>query len=95
MAITAGESFQFANIAATTAQFQVKGGTYVITVHATFGGGSVQLQTLAGDGATWLLLGTSITADGTQVYTGLPPGPYRIAIATATAVYANLTRVPA
>jgi len=94
MAITAGESFQFANIAATTAQFQVKGGTYVITVHATFGGGSVQLQTLAGDGATWLLLGTSITADGTQSFT-LPPGAYRFAIATATAVYANLTRVPA
>jgi len=94
MAITAGESFQFANIAATTAQFQVKGGTYLLTVHATFGGGSVQMQTLAGDGATWLLLGTSITADGTQSFT-LPPGAYRIAIATATAVYANLTRVPA
>jgi hypothetical protein len=93
MTITSGESIQFSNISATTAQFQVKGGYYAITVHATFGGGNVQLQTLALDGSTWLLMGSSITADGTQIYQ-LPPGPYRIAIATATGVYAALTRVP-
>jgi hypothetical protein len=39
------------------------------------------------------LLGTSITADGTQIYQ-LPPGPCRVAITTATGVYAALTRIP-
>jgi hypothetical protein len=46
------ESKQFSNISATTAGFSLKGGKYGQTVSATFGGGNVQLQTLAFDGST-------------------------------------------
>ncbi len=35
-----------------------------MATNATFGGGNLQLQTLAADGATWLNVGASITAAG-------------------------------
>ena len=89
---TATQSVQFSNIAATTPAFALKGGTYGLTVTATFGGGNVQLQILSLDGATWLNVGSAITANG-FVCQALPPGQYRIAITTATAVYAALTSV--
>jgi hypothetical protein len=45
---TAAESVQFSNISATTAAFTLRGGAaYALTVHATFGGGNLQLQILA------------------------------------------------
>jgi len=69
------------------------GERYSAVVVATFGGGSVTLQTLAADGAMWVPLGTAITASGNQTY-DLPPASYRFAITTATAVYASITTVP-
>jgi hypothetical protein len=90
---TSTQSFQFTNIAATTAGFVVKGGSYGLSVVATFGGGNVQLQLLGPDGSTWLSVGSAVTANGFASLT-LPPGTYRIAITTATAVYAALTSVP-
>ncbi len=60
---------------------------------ATFGGVQVQLQALATDGVTWVALGNPITA-AAFVNFDLPTGQYRIAIVTATAVYASLTSVP-
>lgn len=89
----ATESKQFSNISATTAAFPLKGGKYSLIATATFGGGNLQLQILALDGSTWINLGTAITAAGNQTY-DLPPGSYRIAVTTATAVYASLTTVP-
>jgi hypothetical protein len=83
----------FSNISATTAAFALKGGKYAAVVSATFGGGNVQLQTLALDGSTWVNVGTSITAAGLSNY-DLSPGQYRLAITTATAVYASLFGVP-
>lgn len=93
MTATAGESFNFSNIAATTAGFLVKGGLYGLAVSATFGGGNVQLQQLALDGSTWINVGTSITAAGLTSPIYLPPGQYRLAVTTATAVFAALTRI--
>jgi len=93
MGATATQSFQFSNISATTAQFNVKGGKYGLTVTATFGGGNVQLQTLSLDGSTWLPVGSAITANGFTTM-DIPPGPYRLAITTATAVFAALTSIP-
>jgi hypothetical protein len=89
---TATQSIQFPNISATTAAFAVKGGTYGLTVSATTFG-SVQLQTLSLDGATWLNAGSAISANG-FVSQALPPGQYRFLLAGASAVYAALTSVP-
>jgi hypothetical protein len=89
----AQENASFSNIAATTAAFALGGGKYAIDVHATFGGGNLQLQKLAGDGSTYVNVGASISADGLTTY-DLPPGTYKIAVTTAMACYVNLNRVP-
>jgi len=49
------------------------------------------MQLLGPEGSTWLNVGPAITANG---FTGLAlvPGMYRVAITTATAGYATLTR---
>lgn len=58
---------------------------------ATFGGGTVKLQVLLADGSTWVdVAGGSLTAAGATAVLWLPPGSYRVNIATATAVYAYL-----
>jgi hypothetical protein len=85
-------SYQFGPISTTTAGFAIYGGSFGLSVVATFGGGSVQLQLLGPDGTTWLNAATALTSDGFQSLT-LPPGIYRIAITTATAVYVALTSV--
>lgn len=88
-----GKGFQ--NISATTAQFPLFGGRYQVNVIATFGGGSVKLQRLAADNTTWqsVATATDFTAAGLAVVE-LPAGSYRFTIATATAVYAGLDRIP-
>jgi len=83
------------NISATTSAFFLQGGLYGANVVATFGGGSVKLQILAGDGSTYSSVSsaTDFTAAG-YATVNLPPGQYRWTIATATAVYAVVTRIP-
>lgn len=93
MGATAIESKQFSNISATTAAFSLKGGKYALIASATFGGGNLQLQALAMDGSTYVNVGSSITAAGLTTY-DLPPGTYKIAVTTATAVYVSLTSIP-
>ena len=85
----------FSNIAATTSAFTLKGGKYGAAVVATFGGGSVKLQTLGPDGSTYVSVssGTDFSAAG-YATVDLPPGQYRFTIATATAVYAAVTGIP-
>jgi hypothetical protein len=90
---TATESVKFGNINATTAAFGLKGGNYALVVSASFGGGNIQLQILSLDGVTWINMGAPITA-ASVVNLSLPSGSYRLAITTATAVYASLTSVP-
>jgi len=93
------EAKTFSNIAATTLPFNLKGGLYTLTATATFGGGSVAVQILGPDNATWLApLNTAgsantLTAAGQQQM-NLPGGQYRISIVTATAVHASLASVP-
>jgi hypothetical protein len=50
---TSAEGKSFLNISATTAAFTLQGGKYAACAVATFGGGSVKLQTLLADGSTW------------------------------------------
>jgi hypothetical protein len=90
--MTATESHQFSNISATTGAFTLMGGKYGLDISATWGGGNAQLETFSLDGSTWINVGSSITANGFSNY-DLPAGQYRIAITTATAVYAALTTI--
>lgn len=84
-----------ANVSATPASFHLDGGKYAVDVTATFGGGSVKLQRLGADGATYFSVssGTDFTAAG-YATVDIPRGTYRWLIATATAVYARATRIP-
>lgn len=89
------DSISFSNIATTMAAFTLQGGEYAVASTATFGGGSVKLQRLGPDGSTYQSVASAsdFTAAG---YTALdlPPGQYRFTIATATAVYAEVTAIP-
>jgi len=88
----AHEAVKFSNIAATTAAFTLTGGHYWIGAKAT-GFGTVGLQTLLPDGTTFVASHTAFSADGfTTAF--LPPGTYKFVIATATAVYAGVVRIP-
>lgn len=89
------EAFTWANIAATPAAFYVGlGGRYGLDVSATWGGGSVILNKLSQDGSTWIaVLPATFTTNGSQLV-DLPVGAYQLAITTATAVYACLSRIP-
>ncbi len=75
------------------------GGRYLFGVTATFGGGSVALQGLLPDGATYATVpniagaATSLTAAGWMTV-DLAPGMYQLLITTATAVTASVSSVP-
>ncbi len=88
---------KFENISATTSPFTLVGGAYALDAVATWGGGNVTLQRLGPDGATWInadATAISLTANGTSGAVALPGGSYRIAVTTATGVYASLNRCP-
>jgi hypothetical protein len=95
MAISSQESIQFSNVAATPAQFTLKGGNYALLTHATSYGTKLQLEALAFDGVTWLNVGSNVTADGYVAFANLPPGTYRFEFGTVTGAYISLTRIPA
>jgi hypothetical protein len=83
------------NISATPAAFNLKGGVYLLDVIATWNStGTVTLARLGPDGSTYLTAATAISANGNSGAIALPPGTYQLIIATATAVYASLTRIP-
>lgn len=94
----AQESVQpFNNAAAgTSATFFLQGGRYVLEAAST-GTGTVTLNALASDGVTFVpvvpAVGSALTASGTGIY-DLPPGQYNVVVATLTANYITLTRVP-
>lgn len=90
-----GDAYKAENISASTAAFQLKGGKYAVLAKATWGGGSAKLQILLPDGSTYVSVAsaTDFTADGYGTV-DLPPGQYRLTIATATAVYVSVVRIP-
>lgn len=96
MSTTATHSARFSGLAATPAPFALRGGKYAVAAIGTWGGGSAKLQTLGPDGSTYLSVssGTDFSANGYGVV-DLPPGMYQLTIATATAVSATITRIPA
>ena len=87
-----GNAKSFSNISATTSAFTLPAGNYGVTVSATFGGGSVTLQRLAADGTTYVTCLTAFTAAGYATVL-LPSGSYKFAVATATAVYVDISSI--
>jgi hypothetical protein len=83
----------FSNISATPTAFKLNGGSYGLTMTATWGGGSVDLKRLSADGSTYVsVLTTTFTANAFQTV-NVPPGTYQLTVTTATAVYADITSV--
>lgn len=81
------------NEAATSSAKAWPGGKGLFAVKAT-GFGSVALQILLPDGATWFTpAGASLTADGATVFE-FPPCQIRALVTGATAVYAEAARIP-
>lgn len=84
----------FSNIAPqTTAAFVLRGGSYWIETKST-GTGTIDLQKLGPDGTTYTARITQITATAGQQTISLPPGTYKVVIATFTANYVEITRIP-
>ena len=87
------DGYTASNISATTAAFTLSGGLYGVTYSATWSSGSVTLERLSADGTTYIAVMTAFAANGyATVY--LPPGTYELVVATSTAVYVNICRIP-
>lgn len=82
------------NASADSAAFALAGGVYTLTAAATWGGGTVALSQEMPDGSTWVATDLSLTANGMADPVALPPGQYKITVATASAVYAAVSRIP-
>lgn len=93
MASGTGDAKLFSNIGATTAAFSLLGGKYAIAAAAT-GSGTMGLQILGPDGSTFIAAHTAFAAVTGYIVVDLPPGQYKFVIATFTAVYASIVRIP-
>jgi len=81
------------NISATTSAFDLRAGQYGVTVIAgNFNSGTVTLQRQAADNSTWVTCLTAFAANG-YATVNLPNGSYRLAISSATGVYADITSI--
>ncbi len=87
------EAKSFSNIAASTAAFSLLGGKYAIMSNAT-GSGTMGLQMQSPDGTTFVAVHTAFAAVTGFAVVDLPPGQYKFVIATFTAVYATIVRIP-
>lgn len=94
MGVSMGRVSLASNVGAVaTTSLEVRGGKYLFVVHAgTWGGGNVVLQTLAGDGSTYVALSTATASSAAVV--DLPHGRYRVNVTTSTGVYADLFHIP-
>ncbi len=86
---TSAQLTLLSNASATGSAVRWPGGRGEFSAVATWGGGTVKLQYLGPDAATWVDAGTetTLTANGGGVFE-LGPGSIRANVATATAVYA-------
>lgn len=79
--------------AGTIGPFNLRGGSYWIETAST-GSGTIDLKKLGPDGATYTARITQITATAGQQTISLPPGTYEWVVATFTANYLEITRIP-
>jgi hypothetical protein len=90
---TSTEAVSFSNISASTAAFTLRGGKYAVAASAT-GTGTMGLSMVGPDGSTLIPVFTAFSATTGYAVIDLPPGQYKFAIATFTAVYASICRIP-
>lgn len=84
----------FNNAVPATVTFELKGGRYAIEYVGT-GTGTVDVKGLGPDNSTFIPVGvTQITATTGYQIVELPPGQYEAIIATFTANYLTITRIP-
>jgi hypothetical protein len=82
------------NVAAgTIGPFALRGGSYWIETKSS-GSGTIDLQKRAPDGSTFTARITQIVATAGQQTISLPPGTYQWVIATFTANYLEISRIP-
>lgn len=86
------ESVAFSAISATPAVFILRGGLYGISITATWGGGTATLQRLVVGTSTYVTVGDAFMADG-YAAVNLPNGTYKLTIATASALSADITSI--
>ena len=79
--------------AGTFGPFTLRGGTYWIETKST-GSGTIDLKRLGPDGTTYTARITQITATAGQQTIALPPGTYEWVVATFTANYLEIARIP-
>lgn len=88
-----GDAQTFSNIAATTAAFRLNGGKYAVAANAS-GTGTMGLQMVSPDGSTLIPVHTVFSATLGYATLDLPPGQYKFFVATFTAIYASICRIP-
>ena len=93
---TAG--FDFTGASSTQGPFHLAAGTYAIACTATFSSGSVILQILGPDNATYVNVGGAAGSGGNFTSAGyqtvqLPDCTVQVAITTVTAVAFSATRI--
>ncbi len=86
-----GNNVAFYGISATPAPFNLTGGIYGLTL-ACASYGTVQLEILCSDQATFVAIGTAFRGNGLQsLY--LPTGTYQLLITSATGCYFGASRI--
>ena len=91
---TAGDAQLYSNLTTAPAtSFKLKGGTYGIAIQGTMGvGGQPSIQILGPDGSNYVTVANFTQAAYTTV--DLIAGTFRLVIGTATAIYAEIVRIP-
>lgn len=90
------DGMMLTNASADSDEFVWPGGDGWFDAVATWGGGSASLEYLSADGSTWVAAGsnTTLTANGSGVFTIGEGVKIRVNVTTATAVYARARRAP-
>lgn len=92
MAITAGESFNFAGISASPPAFTIKGGLYALILSGTTI--SVQLEMLSADGVTFAPVeAAAIAVAGVTSPIYLPPGKCLVNATGSSGANVTLARI--
>lgn len=80
----------YGGVPGTATTYLLKGGRYFITSSATFG--SIQLNKLSADGATWVPAAAAIAAAGV-IALDLGVGYYQFVLTGGSAYYVDLTAI--
>lgn len=89
------EHVEYNNFTTTQGPFDLRGGTYAVTVAATFSTGTLTLQIISPDGVNWVNVDTAFSANAFKTY-ALPPNTYRILVGGTglSAAYVHFDRIP-